>query len=53
MEDYISGMAGMKKHLYRYTEPNKLAFVGALHSMNSKAFRAEMVSSVEITALVQ
>jgi hypothetical protein len=44
-DDYLAAMEGMEKHLLRYTHPGKLAFVGALHSMGSKSFRAEMVTT--------
>ena len=42
--DYVQAVDGMKKHLLRYTEPSRLAFMGALSSVNSRSFRAEMVS---------
>ena len=43
--DYVQAVDGMKKHLLRYTEPSRLAFMGALSSVNSRSFRAEMVSA--------
>ena len=43
--DYVQAVDGMKKHLLRYTEPSRLAFMGALSSVNSRSFRAEMVST--------
>jgi hypothetical protein len=41
-DDYTQAVEGIRRHLLKYTVPSKLAFVGALSSMHSKAFRPEM-----------
>ena len=41
-QDYLDAVDGIKKHLYKQTEPNHWAFVGAYHSMVSHHFRMEM-----------
>ena len=45
-DDYKESVAGMKKHLLRETHPNKLLFVGAYYSMESKSFRSDMVTGL-------
>ena len=42
-DDYVEAMDGVKKHLLRESEPNKLTYIGEL--LGSRSFSPKMVTN--------